>query len=208
MTTYVVVPPQPVVTPADIPGSHTSNDATIAAYIAAAMEGIDGPSGWVGRAFGVQTLEHLLSDFPCGLIELPCPPVISLTSISYRDAAGVERAVDVSGVTLDKLSGTLRLNSGYWPAALGQAGAIRIRYVAGYNGTSIADGGTGTLPVSVKQAIRFMVQNMAATATQQQMLKVDEVEGVGRREFFTSQADSKTLLRSAESHLAGLRVFR
>lgn len=208
MTTYVVVPPQPVMTPADIPGSHAADDATIAAYIAAAMESIDGPGGWVGRAFGVQTLETLRCGFPCGLIELPCPPVVSLTSIAYLDAVGVERTVDVSGVTLDKLSGTLRLNSGYWPSTLDQAGAVRIRYVAGYNGTAVASGGTGTLPASVKQAIRFLVQNAMATATEQQLLKAVDVEGVERREYFTSRADSASLVKSADSLLAGLRVFR
>lgn len=208
MTTYVVVPPSPLMTPAEIPGSHFADDAKVTAYIAAAVEGFDGPGGWVGRAFGVQTLEHLRCDFPCGLIELPCPPVVSLTSITYLDAAGTERTVDVAGVTLDKIGGTLRLNAGYWPAALGQAGAVKIRYVAGYNGTSIATGGTGSLPASVKQAIRFMVQNMMSTSTDQQLLKVIDVEGVSRREFFTSQADSKTLMKSADALLAGLRVFR
>jgi hypothetical protein len=116
--------------------------------------------------------------------------------------------LDVSGVTLSKLDGTLRLNSGYWPAALDQSGSIKIRYVAGYNGTAVASGGTGPLPASVKQAIRFKVQSMLSTATDQQLLKVDEVEGVGRREYFTSQADAKTLQKSADGLLAGLRVFR
>ena len=209
MGTYVVVPPSPVMTPADIPGSHATNDATVAGYIAAAMEGIDGPGGWVGRAFGVQTLEHLRCEFPCGgLIELPYPPVVSLTSITYFDAPTVEQTVDVAGVTLDRLSGTLRLNSGNWPPTPGQTGAVKIRYVAGYNGTSIASGGTGPLPQSVKQAIRFLVQIVMSTSTDQQMLKVIDVEGVSRREFFTSQADAKTLMKSAETLLAGLRVFR
>lgn len=208
MTTIVVVAPDPVMTPADIPGSHASNDATITAYIAAAMSEIDGPGGWVGRAFGVQTLEYQTDRFPCSVIELPCPPVVSLTSITYLDAANGERTVDVSGVVLDKLTGTLRLSSGYWPDTIGYPGNLRIRYVAGYNGTAPASGGTGALPAAVKQAVRYMVQNMASISTDQRLLKVEEVEGVGRREFFTSRADAKVLNASADSMLAGLRVFR
>jgi hypothetical protein len=208
MTTIVVVPPEPVMTPADIPGSHSGSDATITAYIAAAMSEIDGPGGWVGRAFGVQTLEYQTDRFPCSVIELPCPPVVSLTSITYLDAANGERTVDVAGVVLDKLTGTLRLSSGYWPDTIGYPGNLRIRYVAGYNGTAPVSGGTGVLPVAVKQAIRYMVQNMASIASEQRLLKVEEVEGVGRREFFTSRADAKALNASADSLLAGLRVFR
>lgn len=208
MATVVIVPPAPIMTPADILGSHAADDATIAAYIASAQESIDGPNGWVGRSFGVQTLECDLAEFPCGRIELPCPPVVSLTSITYFDAAGVERAIDPVGVTLDKLNGVMALASGYWPATRGYPGSVRVRYVAGYNGVAPAIGGTGNIPVSVKQAITFMVQNASSTATASQDIKVVDVEGIERLEYFTSRADSATLVKNANGLLAGLRVFR
>lgn len=45
MITRVVVPPAPILTPADVPGSHASDDARVAALIAAATEELDGPTG-------------------------------------------------------------------------------------------------------------------------------------------------------------------
>lgn len=208
MPTIVIVPPDPIVTPATIPGSHAADDATVAAYIAAVTSQIDGPAGWVGRAFGVQTLEYRADGFPCAEIFLPCPPVVSLTSISYLDAAGAAQTMDLDDVELDHMSGVIRLLSGSWPSTLCSPASLKVRYVAGYNGTSIADGGTGDLPAQVRQAIAFMVQDMTGTASASQDLKAEEVEGIGRREYFTTRADSATLTRSAERLLAGLRVFR
>lgn len=208
MPTIVIVPPSPVVTPADIPGTHASDDAAVAAYIAAALEQIDGPGGWLGRALGVQTLEYRSDRFPCAEIQLPCPPVVSLTSISYLDSAGATQTVDTDDVALDQMVGIVRLLSGTWPTALCTPGSVKVRYVAGYNGTSIGDGGTGDLPGRVKQAVAFMVQDMMSAATASQDLKAEEVEGIGRREYFTSRADSATLTKAADGLLAGLRVFR
>ena len=208
MPTFVIVPPEPIVTPAGIPGTHAADDATVAAYIAAATAQIDGPTGWVGRAFGVQTLEYRTDGFPCREIVLPCPPVVSLTSITYRDASGSDQTIDLDTVELARMGGVIRLLSGSWPSTSCGLDALKVRYVAGYNGTSIADGGTGSLPPQVAQAISFLVQNMSGTATASQDLKVEEVEGIGRREYFTSRADASTLTKAADGLLAGLRVFR
>lgn len=208
MPTIVIDPPEPIVTPADIPGSHSATDAAVTAYIAAATEQVDGPGGWVGRAFGVQTLEYRADGFPCDEIELPCPPVVSLTSITYLDAAGASQTVDLDDVELDQMTGVVRLLSGTWPTTICSPASLKVRYVAGYDGTAVADGGTGDVPTRVKQAITFMVQGIQSKASGSQDLKVEEVDGVGRREWFTTRADSSSLTSAAESLLSGLRVYR
>ena len=96
----------------------------------------------------------------------------------------------------------------YYPATGSKFLRQATRYVAGYNGVAPAIGGTGNIPVSVKQAITFMVQNASSTATASQDIKVVDVEGIERLEYFTSRADSATLMKTANGLLAGLRVFR
>lgn len=208
--TVVIVPPSPIMTPADIPGDHSPTDTTIAAYIAAAVEEIDGPSGWVGRAFGPQTLEAQITHYPCdGIVLLPCPPVVSLTSITYIDTLGNEQPLDTTSIILDRLNGTLRMAPNrQWSSAFASPGGLKVRYVAGYDGNTPGTGGTGPVPSRVKQAIRFMVQDIIANASETLNLKAKEVEGLGRKEFFVSRADSKTLNGSAENLLSGLRTFR
>ncbi len=60
-------------------------------------------------------------------IELPMGPVISVESVSYRDAVGDLQVIGSADYELfgDELSGS-------WPSVQAARNAIRIRYVAGY----------------------------------------------------------------------------
>jgi len=100
MTLRVIVPPQPIVAPGDIPGSHAADDQRVAAMIAAATAEIDGPDGWVGRAFGAQTLE-LSGWFGCKRIALPCRPIIEIESIVTEDYDGDSLTIDPDDYRLD-----------------------------------------------------------------------------------------------------------
>jgi hypothetical protein len=49
------------------------------------------------RAFAVATFEAYLDRFPiCNQIELPRPPLVSVTSVKYKDSAGVETTMTVN----------------------------------------------------------------------------------------------------------------
>ena len=89
------------------------------------------------RAFMPQTWDLVLDCWPCeDVIELPYPPLQSVTSITYIDSIGVTHTVANSNyiVDVDAEPGRVFLAYGKcWPTAtLQPRSAIRVRYVAGY----------------------------------------------------------------------------
>lgn len=113
----------------------TADDSLISGLIRAAREHAEQV---LGRALMTQTLELGLDDWPCGdAITLPMPPVQSVESITYTDAAGLQHTVDPASYVVDTASEPARvaLRWGYtWPADILQprSAAIRVQYVAGY----------------------------------------------------------------------------
>lgn len=101
MSLRVIVPPEPFMTPADIPGSHSPTDEVVVAMIAAVVAQFDGPDGTLRRCLGPQTLELSLAGLRfCG-DELPCPPLIpDSVVVKYLDADGAPQtmATGVYGV--------------------------------------------------------------------------------------------------------------
>lgn len=168
----VVSPPVPVVTLAEAKAhlrvDAPDDDAVITAYIAAATGAIDGPDGWLGRALGLQTLALIAPAFPgfgaCDWsactpawamchpdeIRLPCPPIRSVTAVSYLDAATGARIV-VDPATYALMDRTLfPLAGASWPSAAFRPDAVRIEFVAGY--ATAAD-----LPAPIRAAILLTV---------------------------------------------------
>ncbi len=110
---------------------------------------------WTGRVLISQTWEYYLNHFPAlDFIELPLPPLVSVTSIKYTDQEGTETTIDSGTYTVDNIAyiGSVNLNIGEsWPsAALARTNPIKITYVAGY-----AD--AAAVPGHFKQAILYMV---------------------------------------------------
>lgn len=108
-------------------------DTLISALIAAARGYCQKETG---RALLTQTWEITLDAFPSA-IELPNPPVASITSVKYLDGNGIEQTLDSAAWKLDKSSdyGVGRLVPAYgyvWPATRADINAVRVRYVAGY----------------------------------------------------------------------------
>lgn len=154
MRVAVITPPEPLITVANAKAQaryeDTDRDQEFAAWIAAAQATIDGPSGWLGRAIGLQTLEASVGRFDLG-IRLPCPPIVEVVSVKYDDEKGVEQTLDPLRYRLDR-SGTLQCAlNGTWPAVSGQCDAIRVQYRAGYEEP----------PAPLLQAVRIMVNLMA-----------------------------------------------
>ncbi len=107
------------------------------------------------RAFINRTLAMLLSGWPTnGVIELPYPPAVSVTAISYVDGNGVTQTVASNNYTVltETTPGRIFLApNGGWPSDLRALWPIRIQYVAGY-GPAAAD-----VPADYRQLIIALV---------------------------------------------------
>lgn len=130
MTVKVITRPEPIVSLEearrhliDIP---SEDEAYVESLVLAATTWLDGPTGWLGRALGLQTLEYS-GWFACRHIELPFPPVVGSVSIVTEDDDGVQSTVDPS---------TYRLVDGVVVVKAGATWVTRyrhkIQYQAGY----------------------------------------------------------------------------
>lgn len=160
MRTFVVTPPEPVVTWEEAEkhlrlAGDEDERSTVEAMIAAATAHIDGPRGWLGSAIGVQTLEACMPAFGmCRSIALPYPPAIDVVSLEYVDGLGGVVTVDEADYELR--GSILRPAFGKsWPTARwdGADGeTVRVRYRAGYE----------TVPAPIRAAILLMVGDLFA----------------------------------------------
>lgn len=93
------------------------------------------------RAFGTQTWELSLDDFPyLDYIELPKAPLQSVTSVKYTDSSNVEATMTVSDYIVDTRNEPGKVVLGYcksWPSFTpSPVNAVIIRYVCGYDGVN------------------------------------------------------------------------
>ncbi len=203
MSVRVIVPPEPIMLSNEIPGM-SADDADVESMILAVVGQWDGPDGYLGRCIGPQTLEIALDCWFGRSLRLPYGPVIDIDSVVYTDPNGVDQTVDETmyGKTGDYLwlkPSWREPPLGYFPEP------VRIRYEAGYNGEPADSGGTGDIPVQVKRAVILSVQYLKTLGKDDLFLRVDEVDGVGRREF-TVSAQAGTIIQSAADNLLfGLR---
>lgn len=121
------------------------------------------------RALGEQTLELYLDRFTSAdPIELPCPPLQSVTEIGYKDSTGEETILSTSDylVDVDCEPGRILPAVGTnWPVFTPfPTSPIRIRFVAGYE----------ELPVSIRLAMLLLIghwyENREATGTANSMI--------------------------------------
>jgi uncharacterized phiE125 gp8 family phage protein len=92
------------------------------------------------RALITQTWDWVLDAFPAATyLELPKPPLQSVTFIRYVDMAGVTQTWSPSLYLVQAPAGPRATRgrialpfSGIWPIALPQMGAVTIRFVCGY----------------------------------------------------------------------------
>ena len=136
-------------------------NAKIDAFITAARQAVECGESWsLERTLNTTTWRVTLDRFPgpCP-IELPRPPLIGITSITYRDPTGAEQTVDSSTyrVDTDATPGRVLLAPNqFWPTTESQVGAVKITYTAGY-GPSASDD-----PEAIRQAILMFVGDMYA----------------------------------------------
>lgn len=207
MSVRVLVPPQPIVTPSDVPGDYADGDATVKALIAAATASIDGPNGMLQRALGAQTLQLVVPRAPIGWsdrceIRLPLPPLIAVESVTAIAENGSETQLDaigyvVRGVGTDE--GLVRLTDG-WPDATDE---IRIRYRAGYDGDV-----TPAVPDNAKAAVMLMAQDHIAGVSATGGERSFQVDGAFTENYNSPDQVQRTRSTTIKMLLASLRVFR
>jgi uncharacterized phiE125 gp8 family phage protein len=108
------------------------------------------------RALITQTLQLVLDAWPDGAIELPRPPVVTVTSVTYADYLGVPATLSAAtDYYLDDESepALVALRHGKsWPRiALRSSGAIVVEYTAGYGATA------ASVPRSIVQAMLLLI---------------------------------------------------
>lgn len=113
----------------------TSQDAVLMLLIGAMREYAE---NLTGRSFVQRTLETRMDYWPCDdVIELPFPPLVSVSYVEYLDGDGATQQLSGSPsafqVDTHRVPGRVwPLYGASWPTALSDLDAVRIRYVAGY----------------------------------------------------------------------------
>lgn len=86
-------------------------------------------------------------------LDLPFPPLQSVTTVITYDRGNNAATFSASKYQVDLQSGRIYLNEGEtWPSDLRAQDAVQVTYVAGY--------GSGSVPDPILQAIRLQVQSM------------------------------------------------
>lgn len=119
---------------------HTDEDGLLQRYAAAASTFVEQHTG---RAFGLQTWELTTSCFPRTGFVPSWGPVVSVSSITYRDALGAATLLPAEAYQAVPGFGGAILPIGAWPAT---TGPVMIQYVAGEG-----------WPEDVRQAVHLLV---------------------------------------------------
>lgn len=137
---------------------YAEEDDLIGTFIDAASAHLDGWSGLLGRALVEQTWKQ---EFDCfeRCLRLSLAPVISIESVTWRDADGqISTVADTNYLLRTDASGSyVRFDDGYtFPTGLHESAAVAVTYVAGYPNTE-GDTPASTVPAALKAAILLMV---------------------------------------------------
>lgn len=149
---------------------NTEHDAMILGFIAAAVDHLDGWTGIMGRALVEQTWRQDFDSFS-DCMRFALAPVISITSITHRNAAGQISTVTSSDYTLlvDALGSYVEFKSDFVrPSDLNETKPISLTYLAGYpttpevpeDGETPAIPAVSNIPPAIKAAILIHVRLM------------------------------------------------
>lgn len=145
-------------------------DSQIQLMLEAAISYVDGPNGFLGRALIDQTWDYYLDTFAQiqstlggkGFIELPLPPLISVTSVNYTDSAGNEQTLPTTSYVVDDSTKPARIaltSTGNWPTISNEFKSIRIRFRAGYLDQTVSPA-VSAVPGQIKAAILLLVGSL------------------------------------------------
>lgn len=134
----------------------TADDTLIDAYVKAGREWVE---NFCNRALITQTWKYYLDEFPAeDHIDIPLPPLQSITSITYTDINGTVATMSASDYIADTASEPGRVVLGYgksWPSdSLYPSNPICITFVAGYGAAGAA------VPESLRTAIKLITGDL------------------------------------------------
>lgn len=135
----------------------TAEEALITDLIESGRERLDGRDGVLNRALITQTWDWTLDRFPRNrthYLEVPLPPLQSITSITYTDSAGAAQTWGSSLYQVDTASEPARIQPAFnesWPSTRDELNAVTVRLIAGYGASP------GFVPTPIRQAILFLV---------------------------------------------------
>lgn len=129
----------------------SDDDDLITSLIIAAREYVEKASR---RTFITQTWKLSVKDFSFSEMDIPLPPLQSISSITYRDSEGNTNTVNSTVYEVDSDSEPGKVNLAYgkcWPTAtLAVTNPVQITFVSGY-------GDADAVPQKWKQAILLLV---------------------------------------------------
>lgn len=145
----------------------TDYDDLLGPLITAAREWCE---GFQNRSYVERTLELALDNWPCGpYIELPRPPLQSVTSLTYTDNTGAVTIWDAANYATDDYTFVpqlVRSKLVRWPSvSLTAVNGVKVRYIAGYEPVVTGEGAEATtdyganVPQKIKQAIILLVSH-------------------------------------------------
>ncbi len=142
--------------------SYTEKDTLIDGLIAAATTHLDGWTGILGQALCEQTWRQDYDSVSLHCMRLPLFPVISITSVKYKDENGVEQTIDPANYSLqtDDLSSYVQFISTYdLPTLYTELPRASATYKAGYADAGSSPNFTSTVPDAIKQAMLLLVRH-------------------------------------------------
>lgn len=130
-----------------------TSDAELTQMIAAATANVE---KYLKRRLLTQTWRVDFGAFPADELRLPIAPVQSVTSVVYRDPAGVEQTLAASAYHVVSRAGTTRIErprDTLWPPTAPRPDAVRVTFVAGY-------GNAAAVPPDLVSAIVLLVGDL------------------------------------------------
>lgn len=131
----------------------TADDAYVDLLITAARQAIDGRDGWLGRALMSQTWDYYLDEFPADALEVPLPPLVSVSAITYVDDAGVTQTWAAAKYTVDTRKQPGQIVPAYgevYPTTRDVPNAVKVTFACGY-------GAAADVPEPIKLALKATV---------------------------------------------------
>jgi uncharacterized phiE125 gp8 family phage protein len=111
----------------------STEDTYLASLITAARKHCE---YFLGRSLITQTWDLYLDSFPNEeYIEIPYPPLQSVTTLKYKDTAGALQTWAATNYIVDIITEPGRISLAYgisWPSTYAEIQAVQIRFVAGY----------------------------------------------------------------------------
>lgn len=150
-----VAPGVEPITAGDLVEHSKIDPATDAAWtaraIAAARQRVELETG---LALITQTVTGYMDRFPCGVIQLPSPPLIAISSVKYIDPNGSQQTLSSAVYQADNKRRPARFGLAYgqaWPAIRSQMNAVEIAYTCGFGADAAA------VPALLRHAMLMIV---------------------------------------------------